>query len=179
MKEALIVVDYQKDFVDGSLGFSQAVLLEPRICQKIEEYRQRGGEILVTLDTHTSQYLDTQEGKKLPIPHCIRNTPGWNLYGKVQNLISSQDKIFEKPCFGSQELMDYLRQQKFDRVELVGIVSNICVISNAVLAKTALPEAEVIVDASCTASNDPTLHEKALDVMESVQISVINRDYSM
>ena len=175
MKKALIVVDYQNDFVSGSLGFPDAAGLEQPICQKIRQYREQGGEVIFTLDTHGENYLQTQEGKKLPIVHCLRGTEGWKLYGAVAQMAMPQDKVFEKPSFGSRELMDYLAQQQFDQVELVGIVSNICVISNAMLAKAALPEAEVMVDAACTASSDILLHQKAMDVMEGVQITVLNR----
>ncbi|MGN0497875.1 MAG: cysteine hydrolase family protein [Acutalibacteraceae bacterium] len=169
----LIVVDYQNDFVCGSLGFTQAKSLENSIAEKIEEYRKIGGDVAFTFDTHNDDYLNTSEGKSLPIKHCIKNTDGWKLYGKIENLRQSGDKCFYKPCFGSDELFDYLRASSYDSVELVGIVTNICVISNAVLAKTALPEAEIIVDSACTASNDHELHDSALKVMQSLQINII------
>lgn len=175
MKRILVVVDYQKDFVNGSLGFEKAVLLEKAIEEKIEMYIQKGDEVVFTLDTHSENYMETQEGKNLPIPHCISNTEGWKLYGKIADLCDSTTKCFEKVTFGSMELAAYLNQNGYDCVELVGVVSNICVISNAVLAKAALPEAEIIVDASCTASNDDSLNQKALDVMEGMQIKIINR----
>lgn len=175
MKRILVVVDYQKDFVDGSLGFDKAVVLEDKIKEKIEKYRKNNYEVVFTFDTHGNSYLNTQEGKNLPIPHCIVNTEGWKLYGKIADLCDENTKIFKKPTFGSMKLAKYLENNRYDSVELIGVVSNICVISNAVLAKAALPEAEIIVDASCTASNDEILNEKALDVMEGMQINVINR----
>lgn len=175
MKKILVVVDYQKDFVDGSLGFEKAAALEKSIEGKIVSYRNNGDEVVFTFDTHMDNYLGTQEGKNLPILHCIKNTEGWKLYGNIEKHCSSTDKCFEKVTFGSMELAAYLAQNKYDYVELIGVVSNICVISNAVLAKAALPEAEIIVDASCTASNDDSLNEKSLDVMEGMQIKVINR----
>ncbi|XOQ44217.1 MAG: Isochorismatase domain-containing protein [Clostridium sp.] len=175
MKKALIVVDYQNDFVTGSLGFSKAVLLENRIVEKIQEYRRTGGDILFTFDTHEDNYLKTQEGQKLPIPHCLKNTDGWNLYGKVSAARADSDKCFEKKTFGSIELAKYLAKQDYDLVELVGLVSNICVLSNAILAKSALPEAKIIVDADCTASADEDMHQKALDVMRGVQIEIIKK----
>jgi len=175
MKKILIVVDYQKDFVNGSLGFEKAILLETRICQKIEQYKQNGDEIVFTLDTHTDNYLQTQEGKKLPVLHCLRNTEGWNLYGKIADLCDETSKRFEKITFGSLELAAYLTNKEYDCIELIGVVSNICVISNAIIAKAALPEAEIIVDASCTASYDESLNQKALDVMQGMQIEIINR----
>lgn len=175
MKRILVVVDYQKDFVSGSLGFEKAVALEKAIEQKIELYKQKGDEVLFTFDTHLDNYMETQEGKNLPVPHCVKNTDGWNLYGKIADYCDRDTKCFEKPTFGSMELAEYLKKNRYDSVELVGVVSNICVISNAVLAKAALPEAEIIVDASCTASNDDSLNQKALDVMTGMQIKVINR----
>lgn len=175
MKKILIVVDYQKDFVSGSLGFEKAVKLENAIVKKIEEYNQSGGEIIFTFDTHLDNYMDTQEGRNLPIPHCIKNSEGWGLYGSIAGYCNSNTKCFEKPTFGSMKLAEYLKENAYTQVELVGVVSNICVISNAVLAKAALPEAEIIVDADCTASNDDSLNEKALDVMQGMQIKVINR----
>jgi Amidases related to nicotinamidase len=175
MGRILIVVDYQNDFVNGSLGFEKAAKLEEAIVRKMEAYRRSGDEIAFTFDTHGADYLQTQEGKKLPVPHCIKNTPGWNLYGRAADFCGEGTKRFEKGAFGSMELAGYLAQNQYDTVELVGVVSNICVISNAVLAKAALPEAEIIVDAACTAGNDDVLNEKALDIMRGMQITVTNR----
>lgn len=175
MKEILLVIDYQNDFVDGALGFPQAVLLENAIAEKIKMYRNNGAEIIFTFDTHTGEYLNTQEGRNLPVVHCIKGTEGWNLYGKIAELCTEKDTIFEKIAFGSIELANYLAENQYDRVELVGVVSNICLLSDAVLAKAALPEAEIVVDAACVASNDERLHEAALDVMESLQIRIIHR----
>mgnify|MGYP000960592189 CR=1 FL=1 len=175
MKKLLIVVDYQVDFVNGSLGFEKAAELEDRIAEKIMAYKKRGDEVIFTLDTHTAEYPDTQEGKNLPITHCIENSEGWQLYGKIAGLQDQKDRVFKKPAFGSAELFDFLRSTPYQSIELVGVVSNICVISNAVLAKTAQPETPVLVDAACVASNDPALNEAALNVMESLQIQVINR----
>lgn len=167
MKRALIVVDYQHDFVDGSLGFEAAKLLEQPICDKIAQTRAQGGDVLFTLDTHGPEYLETREGSDLPVPHCLKGTPGWKLYGKVGDHLAESDRVFEKGAFGSLELAACLREGGYDAVELVGLVSNICVLSNALLAKAALPEAVVTVDASCTACADPDVNQKALDVMRS------------
>jgi nicotinamidase-related amidase len=175
MKRLLIVVDYQNDFVSGSLGFSKAEELESRIDAKIKEYRQGGDEIVFTFDTHNDNYLNTQEGRNLPVAHCISNTEGWNLYGAIADLKNADDRCFVKNCFGSSELFSYLLDQSYASIELCGVVTNICVISNAILAKTALPEIPVIIDAACVASNDDSLNEKALDVMESLQVKIINR----
>ncbi len=175
MKNILLVIDYQNDFVDGALGFSRAAELETCIAAKIEQYKQNGDAVAFTFDTHHQDYLDTQEGRNLPVIHCIKDTPGWQLHGKVAGLCDESDKRFEKGAFGSVELVDYLKRQGYDRVELVGLVSHICVLSNAVLAKSALPEAEIVVDAACTASYDDTLHTAALNLMAGLQMTIINR----
>lgn len=175
MKKCLIVVDYQNDFVTGALGFSGAVALEDRIVEKIQSYRAAGDDVMFTFDTHTSQYLLTQEGRKLPVPHCIGGTEGHKLYGKVGQNCDAEDWCFIKYTFGSDAMYDFLKQNRYTSIELVGVVTNICVISNAVLAKTAQPETEILVDARCVASNDDRLNEKALDVMESLQITVTGR----
>jgi len=175
VKKILLVIDYQNDFVDGALGFQKAAALEDAIALRIGEYRNNGDEVAFTFDTHTEDYLNTQEGRSLPVSHCIKGTEGWYLYGKIATLCLGKDMRFEKNTFGSLELTGYLVQNKYDSIELVGVVSNICVLSNAVLAKAALPEAVIVVDASCTASNDDQLNEEALNVMESLQIKVMNR----
>ena len=180
MKKLLIVVDYQKDFVDGSLGFAGAERLDPIIEQKIKDYEGEGHQVVYTLDTHHKDYMSTQEGRKLPIPHCIRGSEGWELYGRTGEHFSVESIRFEKPTFPSAMLLNWLLVQKeqgieYQSVELCGLVSNICVLSNAVIAKAALPEAEILVDARATAGADLALHEKALDVMEGLQITVTNR----
>ncbi len=172
MKKCLIVVDYQNDFVTGSLGFKKAEQLDDRIAEKIEKYRSENWEIVFTFDTHEENYLNTNEGRNLPVAHCIKGTDGHKLYGKTANMLKQSDKCFYKPSFGSSELFEYLKAEKFDIVELCGVVTNICIISNAILAKTALPEAEVSVDSLCVASNDDSLNKSALDVMQSLQINV-------
>lgn len=175
MKQALVVVDYQKDFVDGALGFEKAVELEDILCEKIMQAHKEGTEVIFTYDTHGENYAQTQEGRNLPILHCVEGSDGWQLYGKVQGAKLEKDRCFYKPCFGSWELGEYARQQQFEKIELCGVVSNICVISNVMLLKAALPEAEILVDAKATASNDDSMNEKALDLMSSVQVKVLNR----
>lgn len=176
MKKLLIVIDYQNDFVTGSLGFPKAAALEQRIAAKIQQYRARGDEIVFTLDTHNDRYLDTQEGHCLPVAHCLEGTDGWKLFGSVAGLRIGDDHCFIKHSFGSPDLFRYLCTKTYESIELVGVVSNICVISNAILAKTALPEVPVIVDAACVASNDDCLNKEALHVMESLQIHVTGRE---
>lgn len=175
MKKCLIVVDYQKDFVDGSLGFAEAPLLDEKIAAKISMYHENGDDVIFTLDTHETKYMETQEGKNLPVPHCIKGSEGWQLYGKTALAKQEQDLIIEKPTFPSFELGMILREKDYDAIELVGVVTDICVISNAVIAKAALPEAVLTVDASCTSTMSEEMKQKAFDVMGSLQISVINR----
>ncbi len=174
MKKLLLVVDYQKDFVDGSLGFPGAEKLDDPIARKIAAYRAAGDDVAFTLDTHGENYLSTQEGRKLPVVHCRKYTPGWNLYGETGKARLDGDKLIEKPAFPSLELGAWLREKGYDRVELVGLVSYICVLSNAVIAKAALPEAEIVIDASCTAGADNDLHHKALELMRTLHMTVIN-----
>ena len=173
MQEILVVVDMQNDFITGSLGTKEAQAIVEKVCRKIQGF---DGEVLFTLDTHGPDYLGTQEGRKLPVPHCLRGSDGWQLYGETgQALDRGWDKVLEKPAFPSLELTEWLRGRGYDQVELAGLVSYLCVLSNAVMVKAALPEAEIIVDASCTAGPDPALHAKGLDVMEALQITVLNR----
>lgn len=171
--KALVVVDYQVDFVSGALGFPGAEELEPLILQKIADCRSNGGQVIFTLDTHDESYLSTAEGKKLPVVHCIKGTPEHGLYNRVAAAVSPEDVVIEKPAFGSLELADYLRRLSPDEVELCGLVTDICVVSNAIIAKAALPESRIIVDSAACASADPAAHERALDVMRGVQIDVI------
>ena len=172
MKKVLIVVDFQNDFVDGSLGFENANKLDEVIYSKIKEYKENGDDIIFTFDTHYEDYLDTFEGKNLPVKHCIKGTFGHNLYGKVATLCDSNDKCFEKNTFPSLDLANYLKQCNYKEVELCGLVSNICVISNAIMVKSALPNASIIIDSKATDSFDKVLHEQTLNVLKGLQIIV-------
>lgn len=173
--ELLLVVDFQKDFVNGSLGFGAAAALDEKIAAKIAEYRRAGKDIAFTLDTHGEDYLSTQEGRKLPVVHCVKGTEGHGLYGKTAKQKLMCDMVFEKNTFPSLDLAKYLEQKCYRRVELVGLVSNICVISNAVMVKSALPEAEIIINEEYTASADEKLHRECLDVLEGLQVTVIRK----
>jgi nicotinamidase-related amidase len=176
MKQALIIVDYQNDFVDGSLGFSKAKTLESVIADRVEYALARGYDLIFTFDTHQANYLETQEGKNLPIAHCIEGTSGWAIFGCIEQYLPLAAKVFMKRAFGSLDLANYLQTQQYDTVELLGLVSNICVLSNAVLAKAALPEAVITVNASATASADEAAHAKALDIMQGLHINIIHSD---
>ena len=174
MKKLLIIVDYQNDFVDGTLGFEGADLIANIIKGKIEDYLNNNGHIIYTFDTHEEDYMNTVEGSKLPVPHCLKGTNGWMLKEEV-NYLNKAIKIFEKPTFPSLELANYLKDNPYDVVELCGLVSNICVISNAVMVKSALPNAKIFIDALATDSFDKELQDKCFDVLEGLHIEVINR----
>ncbi|MDR1065820.1 MAG: cysteine hydrolase [Clostridiales bacterium] len=174
MKKLLIVVDFQNDFVDGALGFPKARELEAVILDKIKEYRANGDEVAFTFDTHGEDYLDTLEGKNLPVIHCLKHSYGWRLYGGLQDAILESDKRFYKETFGSVELFDHLRENSYSRIELAGLVSNICVLTNAALAKTAQPQTEVIIDKKAVASFDDEMNEKCLDILKGIHVSVIS-----
>ena len=156
MCKVLVVVDMQKDFIDGALGFEGADKIIPGIIEKIKEYESNGEEVVYTLDTHQENYMETQEGKKLPVPHCIKGSEGWGLCEELKPILSGV-KAYEKPCFGSMELAKYLEEnsKEIKSIEICGLVYNICVLSNAVLKNASAPEAEVIVDSKLTASFDP------------------------
>ena len=165
----LVVVDYQNDFVNGSLGFSGAKTLEKGIVEKIEEYDR----VIYTFDTHNENYLETLEGAKLPIKHCIKGTNGHMLYGKVVDYLSKAEAIFEKDTFPSLELANYLKEHPADVVEVCGLVSNICVLSNVVMIKAALPNARIIVNKNLTDSFDKKLNAETFDILEGLHIEVM------
>lgn len=183
MKKLLAVIDYQNDFVDGALGFAKAATLDAGIAKKIQEYFAAGDHVLVTYDTHTESYLNSREGRALPVPHCVNGTSGWRLYGQTQEQIgmtccNRQLSCVSKATFGMNpadlvKLAETLGEVQ--EILLVGVVTNMCVISNAILLQAQWPEAQLTVDAALCASFDEALHEKALDVMESLQIKIINR----
>ena len=129
--------------------------------------------MIFTLDTHSENYLETAEGKKLPVVHCVDGTEGHELFGQLPEYVLKDDIVIKKPSFGSLELAEILKENKFDEVELCGLVTDICVVSNAIIAKAALPESKIIVDSNACASFDKAAHEAALKVMKSVQIDVL------
>ncbi|MCQ2485173.1 MAG: cysteine hydrolase [Clostridia bacterium] len=167
-RKLLIVVDMQKDFVDGALGTPEAQKIVPAVCEKIRSF---DGDIIFTKDTHSSLYMDTQEGKKLPVPHCIKGTDGWELYGDIRSL-SQGYRVIEKPTFGSVELANAVTGGNYSEVEFIGLCTDICVISNAMMIKAFLPEIPVSVDSSCCAGVTPESHENALKSMQMCQIDI-------
>lgn len=175
--KVLIVVDMQKDFVSGALGTPEAVGIVPRVADRVAEGIRLGERILFTRDTHGPDYPDTQEGRKLPVPHCIRGTEGWEIVAELTADTLGRT-VIDKPTFGSAELGETLaaldRQERVEKITLIGLCTDICVISNALLAKAFLPEAEIAVDASCCAGVTPASHKTALAAMKVCQITVEN-----
>lgn len=171
MKKLLVVIDYQNDFVDGSLGFEAAKAIEPYLAKLIKTYHDNHDDVIFTYDSHDKDYLETVEGKNLPVVHCIKNTQGWQLYGSINELAKNDKKIY-KETFGSLELGNYLKDKNYQEITLTGVVSNICVISNAIIIKAALPNSKIIVDHQTIASNDLSLQQKALDLMKNLHIEI-------
>ena len=165
----LVVVDMQKDFIDGALGTAEAVAIVPAVIDRIKEYETSGSMIIYTKDTHLENYMDTREGRHLPVPHCIKGTEGHDIPAEI---LRGHDLIIEKPTFGSVQLVDYLAGVDFDEVALIGLCTDICVVSNALLIKARFPEREVSVSASCCAGVTPATHEAALTTMKMCQINV-------
>lgn len=176
MEKILIVVDMQNDFINGSLGTNEAKLIVPNVANKIRQYKNDGCNIIFTRDTHFDKYLETQEGKNLPVEHCIKDTHGWHIPSELlQNLDFSNCLVYDKVTFGSKELAEYLENNYyFDEIELVGLCTDICVISNALLIKAFLPEVKITVDASCCAGVTKESHLNALNAMKMCQINIIN-----
>ena len=171
--DVLVVVDMQNDFIDGALGTEEAVKILPRVVKKIKGFN---GQVFFTRDTHNENYLLTQEGKKLKVVHCVKNTNGWQLNPQIQELV--RDEVFDKPTFGSIELCKRLYElHKIDNIKtitIIGLCTDICVISNAIILKAFFPESEIIVDASCCAGVTPSTHKQALESMKMCHIDVIN-----
>jgi len=179
MKKLLVVVDMQNDFIDGSLGTKEAQAIVPNVIAKIKETELNGGFVVFTRDTHLSDYLKKQEGQVLPVKHCIKDSQGWLI---PTNIIESSHSfgeskkhvIFNKGTFGSSKLIAYVNQSKYGEVELVGLCTDICVISNAIGIKILSPEVIITVDSSCCAGVTPESHKNALNVMKMCQINIIN-----
>lgn len=171
----LIVVDMQNDFIDGALGTKEAVAILPAVKAKIESF---DGRVIFTRDTHDSDYLTSQEGKNLPVEHCIKNTDGWQINSELEAL--RKEEPVDKPTFGSVALAQLLKaydnyEEKIESITLIGLCTDICVISNAMIIKAFLPETPIIVDAACCAGVTPESHENALNAMAVCQIKIKNR----
>ncbi len=175
MKKLLVVVDMQVDFVDGALGTKEAVAIVPAVKSKIESYMSdvdNQCDIIFTKDTHGEDYMSTQEGENLPVMHCIKGTAGWELIPELASYATKYPTI-EKPTFGSMELADIISRGSYDEIEFVGLCTDICVISNVMLAKAADVKAKVYVDSNACAGVTPESHNNALEAMKMCQVAVI------
>ena len=173
MQDILIVVDMQNDFIDGSLGTAEAIAIVPNVAEKIRRFP---GKVLFTRDTHAENYLETQEGRNLPVVHCVKGSAGWQIRDELAALCETEP--IDKPTFGSAQLGEVLlglnTLEPISSVTLIGLCTDICVISNALLVKAFLPEVPVIVDAACCAGVTPESHRNALDAMRMCQIRIEN-----
>ena len=175
MSKAIIVVDMQNDFVTGVLGTKEAQEMLPRLVAKLEEnIDKKSVDIIFTQDTHKPDYLETQEGKFLPFEHCIKGTEGWEIVPELQKIIPHARIVIEKKAFGSTRLPSLLKP--YEEVEFVGVCTDICVISNALLLKAFYPEQLVSVDAACCAGSSPDAHKKALEIMKNCQCKIYNAE---
>lgn len=168
MKKTLIVVDMQNDFIDMALGTKEAVAIVPNVKSKIEEYVKNGDEIIYTRDTHHEDYLKTPEGIKLPVAHCIKGTKGWEI---ADGLYVEGSKIIDKPNFGWPNW----KEEALEDVEIIGLCTDICVVSNALIIKATFPEASVTVDKTCCAGVTPESHNAALTTMQMCQINIVSK----
>ena len=167
----LVVVDMQKDFVDGALGTPEAQAIVENVVNRVKEAKENGEQIIFTMDTHETNYLETMEGKNLPVEHCISETAGWKLIPQLRPL-TANTKIVQKPTFGSTQLSYLVAIEDYEEIELIGLCTDICVISNALLLKATVPETPIIVNASCCAGVTPESHKNALEAMKMCQISI-------
>ena len=173
--DILIVVDMQNDFVSGALGTPEAAGIVPFVAGRVVDGINRGEEILFTRETHGPDYLETQEGRRLPVPHCIRGTEGWEIIPQLQPDTVGRT-VIDKPTFGSRALGEELarlnEKEPVGKITLIGVCTDICVLSNALLAKAFLPEAEIVVEADCCAGVTPEAHRTALAALGPCQITV-------
>ena len=167
----LVVVDMQVDFVTGALGTPEAISIVENVVKKVKEEKDKGSQIIFTMDTHETNYLETEEGRNLPVEHCIRETDGWKLIPQLRPLIADT-KIIQKPTFGSIQLSHLVSNSDYDEIELIGLCTDICVISNALLLKATVPETPISVNASCCAGVTPESHKNALEAMKMCQIII-------
>ncbi len=176
-KKILIVVDMQNDFIDGALGTPEAQAIVPAVTERIRACREDGWTLLATLDTHESNYLSTPEGRKLPVPHCLRGTAGWEIRREVAEALGESCLRVEKPTFGSVRLPGVIEDMTRDAdrltIELLGLCTDICVVSNALLLKAHFTEADIAVRRACCAGVSPATHEAALSTMACCQIDIV------
>lgn len=168
--KCIVIVDMQNDFIDGALGTKEAQEMLPKLVEKLEAVQDT--DLIFTQDTHHKDYLSTQEGKNLPVEHCIEGEKGWEICSALQPYLYKAKAVVKKPAFGSMELPALVKE--YEEVEMIGLCTDICVISNAMILKAASPEQKIAVDASCCAGVTPESHEGALNAMKMCQIEIRN-----
>lgn len=170
--KVLVVVDMQNDFIDGALGTKEAAAIVPAVEEKIRGF---AGKVFFTRDTHEENYMETQEGRNLPVPHCVRGTDGWQIREELKPYV--KEAPIDKPVFGSTELAEKMcrlnEKEAIESITLIGLCTDICVISNAIMLKSCLPEVEILVDSTCCAGVTVESHERALEAMKVCQIQVL------
>ena len=170
MNKVLIVVDMQNDFVSGSLGSQDAAGIVENVVQKVKQAVDEKTDIIFTRDTHGEDYLNTQEGRRLPVVHCIRNTKGWEIIDELRPYVKN---VIDKPTFGSMELASMVKERAYTDIEVIGLCTDICVVSNVMILKAAVPEAVITVDSKCCAGVTKESHQSALDTMKMCQAEII------
>lgn len=172
-KKLLVVVDMQNDFIDGSLGTDAACAVVERVCKKLDDW---DGRVCFTMDTHYEDYPETIEGAHIPVPHCISDTPGWRLNQSVEARKNADSFVVYKESFGTTDLINIVNMLEIEQVQLVGVCTDICVISNALLLRSSCPQIQISVDASCCAGTTPENHAIALVIMRQCCVDVLNCD---
>lgn len=173
MEKILIVVDMQNDFITGALGTKEAQAIVPAVKAKIDEYVNQERLVVFTRDTHGKDYLETQEGKYLPVPHCIIGTDGFNIINEIIPRYDFKNRIMNKASFGALDWANVIEPEDGDEIEIIGVCTDICVVSNALILKAMFPETKITIDANCCAGVTPEKHLAALEILRSCQVNVI------
>lgn len=173
MKKALLVIDMQNDFITGVLGNNECRAVVQQVVKRVQEAIEEGTDIIFSQDTHQEGYLSTQEGRKLPVPHCIKDTDGWEIIPELAETAVRKGIVFTKETFGSTTIAEYVKAHNYDEVELIGVCTDICVISNAMIIKAFNPELEIFIRESCCAGVTPQSHQTAIEAMKACQINIL------
>lgn len=173
MKKALVIIDMQNDFIYGVLGNDECRAIVPEVVKRVQRAVDDNTDIIFTQDTHQEDYLSTQEGRKLPVSHCIRHTDGWKIIPELAEAAEQRGIIFTKETFGSRAMAEYIREHDYEEIELIGVCTDICVISNAMTIKAFAPELEISVNESCCAGVTPQSHRTAVEAMKACQINIV------
>lgn len=173
MKKALLVIDMQNDFITSVLGNNECRAVVPQVVKRVQEAIEEGTDLIFSQDTHQEGYLTTQEGRKLPVPHCIKDTDGWEIIPELAETAVRKGIVFTKETFGSTTIAEYVKAHNYDEVELIGVCTDICVISNAMIIKAFNPELEIFIRESCCAGVTPQSHQTAIEAMKACQINIL------